>query len=232
MNETVKTNSVEVPATNHQRWILFLIAFYVVWALRATVFYSLDETIASTILRQLYGNILRFLIWVVPVIFYLKYVDHEKPLEYLKLTTRMRSPLVGFAIVALYILAIPVFEHYTSGKTIFGKTMSSYEWTQTLLWLPGPPIMEEIFYRGFVLQKLREVTRFWLANLITSILFIMIHWPYWFYSGQPARQVLSQSIPILPMSLVLGFLVKKTNSLYPSIAFHLLNNFASVLLNK
>jgi len=40
-------------------------------------------------------------------------------------------------------------------------------------------IIEEIPYRGFMLQKLAERLGFWRANLITSLLFLAIHLPGW-----------------------------------------------------
>ena len=39
--------------------------------------------------------------------------------------------------------------------------------------------IEEIPYRGFMLRKFGERMDFWLANLITSLLFLAIHLPGW-----------------------------------------------------
>jgi uncharacterized protein len=218
----------EIAQSKNSQWIIFLVAFYVVWALRATVFYSIDASIQSDMYRHAYSGALKFIIWLVPTYLFLKYVDQVKPLEYLKLTTPIQSPVLGFTLVVLWFIGIQVVEQFINSRTILlGAKLSANQWLKILLTVLSAPIIEEIFYRGFVLQKLCASMKFWIANLITTLLFIWVHWFYWIYSGQPIKQVIISSLQILPLSLMLGWLVKKTDSVYPSILLHTLNNLTS-----
>jgi len=84
---------------------------------------------------------------------------------------------------------------------------------------------EEILFRGFILTTLRERLRFVPANLITSLLFTMIHWPYHLWAGMPLPRLAMLSVSLFIIGYLLGYLVKLTNSLWPSVGAHIANNF-------
>src|SRR5689334_8662838 len=67
--------------------LIFISLFFVVWITRATVLFFIDERISSEGWRLVYSNAVKFLIWVVPAVIYLRKVDHQPALGYLKLTT-------------------------------------------------------------------------------------------------------------------------------------------------
>jgi membrane protease YdiL (CAAX protease family) len=54
-----------------------------------------------------------------------------------------------------------------------------------------------------------------------------IHWPYRLYSGGWQAVLWAQLIPIFVLGLLLGYLVRETNSPWPSIGTHILNNLIS-----
>ena len=82
------------------------------------------------------------------------------------------------------------------------------------------PIGEELLFRGFLQQFLeqnwKDITR---AILITSLFFSIIHMnPYWF-------------IQIYVLGVMLGFLSWKTNSIFPPLILHALNNGTALLFS-
>ncbi len=82
-------------------------------------------------------------------------------------------------------------------------------------------ISEEIFFRGFLLEKLESLAGSSLAICITAVLFGMAHMSYgnWY----PAL------MPVI-MGLLLGYVVLKTQNLYSAITAHMVFNFASFIL--
>ncbi|MBN1853212.1 MAG: hypothetical protein JW829_10830 [Pirellulales bacterium] len=62
---------------------LFLGAFFVVWTLRATVFYGIDESMASPAWRTAYASLVKLLLWVVPAVVYARYLRGPEPMGYL-----------------------------------------------------------------------------------------------------------------------------------------------------
>ncbi|OGO19899.1 MAG: hypothetical protein A2Z14_05185 [Chloroflexi bacterium RBG_16_48_8] len=131
----------------------------------------------------------------------------------------------------LYFLGVILYEYFTAGKTL-GSLFhsSSSRWLMVLLFVSLSPFSEEILFRGFFLTKLRTHMSFWKANMLIAMLFVLIHWPYWQWSGGFQVMVVRDSVSILILALLLGYLVKITNSLWPSVVVHMMNNVLSSFL--
>ncbi|MEA1880864.1 MAG: type II CAAX endopeptidase family protein [Candidatus Marinimicrobia bacterium] len=83
------------------------------------------------------------------------------------------------------------------------------------------PVGEEILFRGFLQKYLEnawgDITR---AILLSSLFFAAIHFnPYWM-------------IQIYFLGVLLGFLAWQTNSIIPSIIFHIIINATSLLFSS
>ena len=78
-------------------------------------------------------------------------------------------------------------------------------------------VSEEILFRGFLqvsLEKKGDITR---AVILSSVTWTIIHVnPYW-------------AIQIFVTGVIIGFLAWRTNSVFPSMIVHALNNFISLL---
>lgn len=79
------------------------------------------------------------------------------------------------------------------------------------------PIMEEIFFRGFMYKALkRKIGVLW-SILATAFIFSVLH-VHWV-----------GLVPIMVLGVLLAYLYEKTGSLVPSITVHIMHNMASVL---
>lgn len=74
------------------------------------------------------------------------------------------------------------------------------------------PIAEEILFRGFLFGVLKKTYRFWVASLITSLLFGFIH------------GAVNVGIDTFALSLVLCYVRYSYDSLYPAIFLHMAKN--------
>ncbi|NQT46770.1 MAG: CPBP family intramembrane metalloprotease [Candidatus Omnitrophica bacterium] len=79
------------------------------------------------------------------------------------------------------------------------------------------PILEEIFFRGFMYTAIKKRFGMWGALLITSFLFSALH----------ANWV--GFLPIMALGMLLAYLYEKTGSLSASIAVHIMHNFGMSL---
>jgi len=79
------------------------------------------------------------------------------------------------------------------------------------------PIFEEIFYRGLLYNKLKEISSAFIAVFISSILFAFLHIPGYGFNIKMFSLVLD--------GILLTYCYEKTNNIYVPILVHLINNF-------
>jgi len=80
------------------------------------------------------------------------------------------------------------------------------------------PFIEEIFFRGFILQVLlKSIGKFW-GSVITALIFAAVHFEF-------------QSImPLIILAFILNTLYIKTKSIWTGIVFHILNNCITLIV--
>jgi len=79
------------------------------------------------------------------------------------------------------------------------------------------PIVEEIFYRGFVFAGLRGRWRWQTAAVISAGLFALVHF------------VPTSILPIFLLGLIFAFLYQLSGSIWPAILMHMLTNTVALL---
>ena len=86
----------------------------------------------------------------------------------------------------------------------------------TILIVLVAPVVEEVFFRGFCYRALRNRFGRWSAAALVGVVFGAIH-----YSGP---QTLPLIAPLAVLGVLFCLLYERTGSLYPVIAFHVINN--------
>ncbi|HDL19481.1 MAG TPA: CPBP family intramembrane metalloprotease [Bacteroidetes bacterium] len=81
----------------------------------------------------------------------------------------------------------------------------------------GAGVCEEMLFRGFLQKILEKKFHIYGAILIPALLFGILHFNVW--------AILQISI----LGIVLGLLAWRTNSIYPAISVHFLNNFIAMI---
>ena len=118
-----------------------------------------------------------------------------------------------FLIEIFYCLGIESFgfEKQTSIFDIFVTNISGVL-VALFIAVIMAPIIEEIFFRGFILQTLvKRISAFW-GVIITALIFAAVHFEF--------RSIM----PLIILSFILNILFVKTRSIWPCILFHIFNN--------
>lgn len=92
------------------------------------------------------------------------------------------------------------------------------------------PLTEELFFRNFLLGALLKKYKPLLAIVITSLLFAGIHFPFVALFYEFMEFSLHQAYITIFGGLIAGTLYYKSNSIIPSIIFHVTWNLASYML--
>jgi membrane protease YdiL (CAAX protease family) len=204
-------------------FLAYVVTFHLAWAAWPYFLYPKLTAIGERTLQYAVLNLsIRLLVWVLPVFLYLRYVDGVDPVGYLKLKHHVRR---GVA-VALLLTAI----NLVGSIARFGlphPTMQRVTWNSMLgtSFLVG--FIEEIPYRGFMLQKFAERVDFWLANLITSLLFLAVHLPGWMALHMLRADTATTSFIF---SAVMAIAFRYADSLWAPIVTHSANDFRSFVL--
>jgi len=167
--------------------------------------------------------VIKFLVWVVPVYFYLKLVDKVNPIEYLKLNKNIFSGVFFGFLVVLPFAVIPSLIQFFAQKHGFYFSLSLSDLINGVL-MAG--FAEEIVFRGFIFQKLQLFSSLPAATIINSVLFLLIHFPYWFSKGLFTWFYAGF---ILVFGIIVCVLFRYSKSLWATMTFHWVNNLFSLL---
>lgn len=184
-------------------------------------------------------NLFSCLIYMLPCAvflpwYYFAFVEKRGIRQTLYLHTRQLSPvcflwvvLLGFSVqhvtslimAAINALMPSVMNDYTEMIESSGISQYSILWAAATLILP--PLVEEIIFRGLILQYLgRAGARFLVANLIQAVLFGIFH------------MNLVQGIYTALLGFLLGYLAYRYDSIFVPMALHAVYNlFGTVLVD-
>jgi membrane protease YdiL (CAAX protease family) len=84
-----------------------------------------------------------------------------------------------------------------------------------LLYVLSNALAEELIFRGILLKRYEALMGKWLALLLASIVFTLLHFP----AGYVVNAILFV-VQLFPFALVWGWLMQKTDSIWGSVLFH------------
>jgi CAAX protease family protein len=203
--------------------LIYLVLFFGTWVAWVLWIYpALTRLGERTLIYALVNNGLRLLIWVIPVFLYLRFVDRVEPFNYLKLNQNWRRGIVaGLSFTVLNFLMSAV----AYGVPAFNWEVVTWNSVIGTSFLIG--FVEEIPFRGFILQKLQERMSFWPANVVSSLLFLLIHFPGWI-----SLRLLNPGtvVAVFVIGFLLAILFRYSRSLWSAIVAHSGNDFISFLI--
>jgi membrane protease YdiL (CAAX protease family) len=126
--------------------------------------------------------------------------------------------MVVYVIVSAIIMALAAvfltFVNPMQAQDVgFSQLMSNTQYLLAFVSLVViAPIAEEVLFRGYLFGKLRKYAPLWVAILVTSVLFGIVHFQW------------NVGLDVFALSIVLCLLRVVSGSLWPSILLHMLKN--------
>ncbi len=120
-----------------------------------------------------------------------------------------------FSIILVYVASqiIPAFDMQQTQDVGFSNLTERYEVMLAFLTLVIiAPIAEELLFRGYLYGKLRKSVPMWLAILMTSTLFAIVHGQW------------NVAIDVFALSLVMCGLREITGSIWAGVILHTMKN--------
>ncbi|HYE84659.1 MAG TPA: type II CAAX endopeptidase family protein [Clostridia bacterium] len=206
---------------------LYILVFFLVWTIYEFNFstYDYSNNIALYIMVR---NSIKYIVWTIPVFVFLKYVYKVNPISYLKLNDNVIRGIIWGIVIGFLIVIYHIIRNYLMGGSKFDFSIDIYTWIHRII-LIG--LTEEVVFRGFILQKLQEGIEFKYANAISSVLFVLIHFPKWYMSGilsiEKTTYFILYTAFVLGFGLLQGYVLKRTKSLWACMIIHSFNNLIS-----
>jgi uncharacterized protein len=205
--------------------ILYLLGFYFVWALKELWVINYFHIFGETVFALL-NMMAKILIWIIPSWIYVKYHLNENPMNYFNINTNVKKGLFWGSILSLLVGLYFTIEVYLINQETFHFLIPLDSYLDGFL-VVG--ITEEMVFRGLILKEINKKIPFWKANVITSLLFLMIHYPIWIHNGEFIN--LWNHPIIFLIGITFGFIYKKTGSLWSVILLHSFYDFFVNFIN-
>jgi membrane protease YdiL (CAAX protease family) len=170
----------------------------------------------ATLVYALVSIACRLLIWVLPVLGYLRYIDHVNAFEYLKLKQNWKRGLIVALTLSIVNFVGTVARVGWPDWSSAHVTWNSVIGTSILV-----GVFEEIPFRGFILQKLQERFDFGTSLIVSSLLFVGAHIPGWIMLGALTAD---KVIYIFAFGAAMAIILRYTKSLWAPIVTHSLND--------
>ena len=180
-------------------FLLFIIIFYLFYSKDLKIIFTYKKLNFSVIIKgMIYLSSITMIYYIISFIF-----DNSFLFNFFKYFNDIltgKKNITVYDILVLEKLQRPRFEFFMLMSTV----------------IIGP-IFEEIFYRGLLYNKLKEISSAFIAVFISSILFAFLHIPGYGFNIKMFSLVLD--------GILLTYCYEKTNNIYVPILVHLINNF-------
>ncbi len=178
--------------------------------------------------RFAYWLVMRILLWILPSLALIRY------------SGRSVREVLGFDRLRAILLWGGIAGLVWGGKTPLLRWLTQqplhpivWDWSfvTAVIYVP---LVEEITFRGAVMGALETRMKFPLTNLITGMLFLLIHFPGWYFEGFLAAGFTAfagAALGILLLGWILGFVAHRSKSVAAATLAHMLNNFFQRFVN-
>ena len=204
--------------------VVYLIIFFAIWSVKELIITPVWLNQFDGLTWQILESLIKFLVWVVPAILLIKHFQVDM---WISLKEMFTSKPQWFRSAPILFL---VFFPLISALVLHGEiaVRPSFE-PIGLAWLVFGSAIEEIVFRAFLLNTLLIRMKAWQAVMVDAVLFSLIHYPIWIYSGLDLVTILLNSIQILLISVLFAFSFIKTKNILVPMAVHVLWNLPGVL---
>lgn len=171
--------------------------------------------------------IIKLLVWTFSVYLILKKWPDLVEYSMAQMFTTKINWLKLFVISLIIILYLLLGSFIQYGNLAIRDSFQSIDIINTVLMVG---ITEEAVFRGLLLNSLLKITNTKIAVLISSLLFVAIHFPIWIYSGKIAAIFLSGGfVQVFLLGVLFGVSFIKSKNIFAPIILHMIWNLFTIL---
>ncbi|MGM0238705.1 lysostaphin resistance A-like protein [Enterococcus sp. AZ103] len=203
---------------------IYLVIFFLWWS-----FYELSgfQLFATPFPQALSGSLIKFATWTVPAFLLMKKYHDSLYVPFDKIFTNKFRVAPYILITFLMISYIILGEWVEHGSLQFSNSFNATDLIGVFLFVG---ITEEMVFRGWLLNALLLKTTTIPAVLISSVLFLCIHFPIWVKTGSFIQNFASGGfINVLILSIIFSVIFLKSKNILVPIVIHMLWDLALLI---
>lgn len=219
--------AIPAPGGSSRSVFLYTLFIFALWSIYVAKGYGRVEQLGP-IASPLANELVRALIFALPAVVLLRAAGVSSIPAYLELRSNAKQGVLWGALAGCALFAA------NAGLAIASQGFHPRPVPTVAFFtsLSVATFIEEMAFRGFLLQQLSALTRFSAANVGSAFLFAAIHIPGWLLVDGAAIYP-DKIVPlasIFALGLILGLLFRRTGSLWTCVLVHASNNLASIIL--
>jgi membrane protease YdiL (CAAX protease family) len=163
--------------------------------------------------------------WLLPVVIVMRRTKQNRGSIGISRENTGRMLMVGFTLSAVLFVAAGFLASSLGGG--FAGFSASLVYGFIVFVFAG--FREELVWRGYIQTRFVAYGGTLKGLVVTAILFSLLHFPvrYYQFSGVPL-DALASSLLLLPLSLLFGYVMLRTQNVIPSSVFHIIYNWSLV----
>ena len=219
MNRT-GVSSHRIVKSTYLAFVLLMMAWIGAWLLKI----SLEQSVLWLTTSKgsfFYWLTAKLVIWIVPALWLLRLSNRS--LRKVFNFPQWKGWLIWGGGIGLLIALTGIIPNYLQGNDLL-PTQFSFPLLNLLV---VAPILEEFLMRGAIQGNLQGRYSSWRANVITSVMFVILHIPGWYFMGvlwDNLTQPLGGALSIFLVSLGFGYATHRSQSVMGGVLSHFLNN--------
>lgn len=192
--------------------VISYLVFFAGWTLRVV---CVDLSGMNEYLSWAIGFLIHFVWWPLFAFLLIKRYSHDLNISLKEMITakpklKILLPLLAFALV------YNIVGFYTDSSG-YGTKMKLYD---LIITAATVGIFEESMFRGWFLNSISTFVSERKANLISSALFVLIHYPGWIFAGYDIATIVITSISVYALGLIFGWVFRKNRSIWTGAILH------------
>ena len=192
--------------------VISYLVFFAGWTLRVV---CVDLSGMNEFLSWVIGFLIHVVWWPLFALFLIKRYSNDLNISLKEMITtkpklKILLPLLVFALV----YNIAGFFINSSG---YGTKMKLYDLIVTAATVG---VFEESVFRGWFLNAISTFVSERKANLISSALFVLIHYPGWIFAGYELTTIAVTSLSVYVLGLMFGWVFRKNRSIWTDAILH------------
>ncbi|HEY45445.1 MAG: hypothetical protein AMJ88_15385 [Anaerolineae bacterium SM23_ 63] len=212
----------QLAKTTYRVFLMILCVWTVAWVIKIHLD-SAQTWINTSKGGFIYWTLAKLLVWILPAKWLIQ--KSGRRLQQVFNVSNFRQSLLWGGGLGFLIALQGFIPNYLQGRPLL-PTQFDFALGNVLV---ISPLFEEFLMRGAILGNLRQHHPFLTSNLVSSLMFVGLHIPGWFFMGNLVENVtkpVGGALSIFVVSLIFGYAVKKSDSLMGGIFAHFLNNLA------